>query len=354
MAMFHMANDSGLFRTREQLEQDHWSLTGNLFTREKVRMLPLYEAKMLHHFDSRFATYMGATQAQINKGTLPRLTSEQHDDPDFVVQPRYWIQEFDTLDKKASKSGRSAYSAVGITTRLKSKHWDRGWLLGWRDICRGTDERTLISTVMPRSAVGDKYLLAFTERRGHLLMANMSSFIVDYCARQKVSGSSLKYYLIKQFPILPPDSYDVLLPWLENCNLGRWIEQRVLELSYTSWDMAPFAQDLGDDGPPFRWNEGRRALIRAELDAAYFHLYGLGQDEVEHVMESFGALRRREEKPQNLGEFRTKRLILERFVAISEAIRTGEPYQTILDPPPGHGPRHPARTHAATEGHDHA
>jgi hypothetical protein len=104
--------------------------------------------------------------------------------------------------------------------------------------------------------------------------------------------------------------------------------------------MAHFAAYLGDNEPPFRWNEGRRTLIRAELDAAYFHLYGLDRDEVEHVMESFDALRRREEKTQNFGEFRTKRLILDRYDAMAEAIRTGVPYQTILDPPPGHGPRH--------------
>ena len=121
-----------------------------------------------------------------------------------------------------------------------------------------------------------------------------------------------------------------------------WIRQRVLELSFTAWDMEAFARDLGDDGPPFRWDEERRTYIRAELDAAYFHLYGLERDEVEHVMDSFDALRRREEKPQNLGEFRTKRLILERYDAMAEATRTGEPYQTILDPPPGHGPRHQA------------
>ena len=117
-----------------------------------------------------------------------------------------------------------------------------------------------------------------------------------------------------------------------------------LELDYTSWDIEAFARDMHDDGPPFRWDEERRTLIRAELDAAYFHLYGLERDEVDHVMDSFDALIRREEKPQNFGEFRTKRLILERYDAMTEAIRTGVPYQTILDPPPGHGPRHPNRS----------
>jgi hypothetical protein len=107
--------------------------------------------------------------------------------------------------------------------------------------------------------------------------------------------------------------------------------------------MEPFARNLDGDGPPFRWDETRRTLIRAELDAAYFHLYGLERDDVEHVMDSFEALGRREEKEQNFGEFRTKRLIMERYDAMSDAARTGTAYQTILDPPPGQGPRHPAR-----------
>jgi len=101
-----------------------------------------------------------------------------------------------------------------------------------------------------------------------------------------------------------------------------------------------FARDLGDGGAPFRWEHERRTLIRAELDAAYFHFYGLQRDEVQHVMESFDTLRRREER--QLGEFRSKRLILDRYDAMADAARSSQAYQTILDPPPGHGPRHPA------------
>ena len=122
------------------------------------------------------------------------------------------------------------------------------------------------------------------------------------------------------------------------------MESRIIELTFTSWDMEAFVHDLGDKGPPFHWSEERRTLIRAELDAAYFHLYGLEGDEVEDVMDSFDALRRGEEKPQNYGDFHTKRLILERYDAMAEAARTGGSYQTILDPPPGQGPRHPVRT----------
>jgi N-6 DNA Methylase len=338
--LFNMASDSGLFRTHDQLERDGWVLSGNVFVRGSKRMLPLYEAKMIRHFDHRLGTYEGQTQAQANLGTLPRLTPQQRDDPDFVVMPRYWVQESDTLDVQKSKPDKPTYDH-GVTSRLEAKHWDRDWLLGWRDICRSTDERTVISAAIPRAAVGDKYLLAFTEKDSYLLQANLSSFVFDYAARQKFAGTSLKYYLVKQLPALPPEAYRASTPWLGSA--ADWIRQRVLELSFTAWDMRAFARDLGDDGQPFWWDEERRTNIRAELDAAYFHLYGLKRDEVEHVMDSFEALRRREENPQNFGEFRTKRLILERYDVMAEAIRTRVPYQTILDPPPGHGPRHPDR-----------
>jgi hypothetical protein len=341
LRMFDMANDAGLFRTRDQLEHDGWKLTGNVFARDGRRMLPLYEAKLIHHFDHRLACYSKRPEGSQDT-ELPRLDLEEKNDPGRSVIPRYWVQEFDTLNKQKSKPGKPVYD-LGVTSRLKAKHWDHGWVLGWRDICRSTDERTLICGTIPRTAVGHKFPLCFPNMRSDVLLATCSSFVVDYAARQKITGTSLTYFVLKQLPVLPPAAYDDPAAWLSGAAPAGWIRDRVLELSYTAWDMEPYARDLGDDGPPFGWNEERRALMRAELDAAYFHLYGLERDEVEHVMDSFDALRRREEKPQNFGEFRTKRLILERYDAMTEAARTGVPYQTVLYPPPGHGPRHPSR-----------
>jgi hypothetical protein len=294
--IFNMASDSGLFRTSDEGD-----------------VLPLCEAKMVHHFDHRLGTYEGQTEAQANMGTLPHLIPAQQDDPYFTVQPRYWVERAE-VDK-----------------RLARRNWDRGWLLGWRDICRSTDQRTLISTVIPRAAVGDKYLLAFTDKGAYLLQANFSSFILDYIARQKFAGTSLKYYLIKQLPVLAPSAY------------GEWaalIQGRVLELTYTAWDIEPFARDLGDDGPPFRWDEERRFVMRADLDAVFFHLYGINRDDVDYIMETFPIVKRKD--MQQYGTFRTKDLILQIYDTMAEAIRTDTPYQTALDPPPGHGPRHPA------------
>ena len=86
--------------------------------------------------------------------------------------------------------------------------------------------------------------------------------------------------------------------------------------------------------------------MRAELDAAFFHLYGIERDDVDYIMETFPIVKRRD--IERYGSFRTKELILQVYDAMAEAEHTGRPYQTILDPPPGHGPRHPA--HAGAEG----
>jgi hypothetical protein len=124
-------------------------------------------------------------------------------------------------------------------------------------------------------AVGDKFLLMFPQHeaaRLAALLGNMASLPLDYAARQKIGGTSLKYFTMKQSPILSPDLFGE--PELE------FIVPRVLELTYTAWDMQPFARDLGYEGEPFRWDPERRALLRAELDAYYAYLYGLSKKEL--------------------------------------------------------------------------
>jgi Eco57I restriction-modification methylase len=324
--MFMMNTDSNLFHTPDQLERKGMVLKSNIFVRGSERMLPLYEAKMIHLFDSRFATYEGASEAQLNKGTLPRLTPKQHDDPDYAILPRYWVDE------------------ARANERLARRGWDKGWLVGWRDVARSSDERTMISCVVPRVAVGHKLPLAMTMDSGELLTANLSSFVLDYVVRQKMAGSSMTYFIVKQLPVLAPAVFRAPVAWLAGCDPADWIRQRVLELSYTAYDLAPFAADLGDEGTPFRWNEERRFAMRAELDAAFFHLYGIERGDVDYIMDSFRAFRNNHRARFD----RTKELILSIYDAMVEAARTGRPYQTILDPPPGQGPRHPAR--AGVEG----
>ena len=156
-----------------------------------------------------------------------------------------------------------------------------------------------------------------------------------------MSRQGIDFFILKQVP-LPKIQ---VLPWLtrQMHSPGKeWIGCRVLELTYTAWDLASFAANLGYESPPFRWDEERRLLIRSELDAAYFHLYGIGRDDVDYIIDTFPIVKRKAE--QKHGEFRTKRVILEIYDAMQRAIETGEPYKTLLDPPPA-DPRvaHPPR-----------
>ncbi|MGX1223459.1 Eco57I restriction-modification methylase domain-containing protein [Streptomyces ambofaciens] len=318
MRMFDMANDSDLFWEQSELEAGGLQLEGNVFTDGTRRLLPLYEAKFVHHYDHRLSCYSKRPEGSQDT-ELPRLTLEEKNDPSRGPIPRYWMSECD------------------VDYRL-GKRWGNGWLLGWRDVTRSTDERTLVADVIPRMAVNDKFLLALPSVGSPaLLQACLSSFACDYIARQKTSGIAMKYFTMRQLAVLPPTSFDAV-PWTSEGASVDWFTTRVLELTYTAHDLTPFARDLGDDGPPFRWDEARRTQIRAELDAAMFHLYGLTDSQVGHVMETFPIVRGKDMTAH--GEYRTKRLILEAYSAMEKAAETGNSYVSPLVPPPGQGPRH--------------
>ncbi|MCE7009970.1 N-6 DNA methylase [Kibdelosporangium philippinense] len=320
LRMFDMTNDSKLFTSADDLTRDGWTLDGNVFTSGEERMLPLYEAKLLHHFDHRLASYDKRPEGSQDT-ELPRLDLDEKNNPARVPIPRYWIAEAEFAE------------------RLDERGWDNGWLLGWRDITNRTNERTVIAAAIPRTAVGNKFPLVSVPQKSALLQANLSAFVLDYVARQKMSGTSLNYFIVKQLPVLPPETYDKPAPWAPESTIDEWITSRVLELSYTAYDMRPFAVNLGDEKEPFRWDEYRRQLMRAELDAAYFHLYGIGRDDVDYIMDTFPIVRGKDEVAH--GEYRTKRLILDAYDAM------GAPqYITPLDPPPGRGPRHENATSA--------
>ncbi|WP_370012873.1 DNA methyltransferase [Nocardiopsis sp. LDBS0036] len=310
MTMFHMSNDSHLFHTREQLEGEGWSLDGSIFVKGDKRMLPLYEAKMLHHYDHRWATYT-------EDGSIRDFTLEEKQDSRTMVLPRYWVPEVD------------------VSQRLRSKKWENGWLFGFRNVCRNTDERTLISSVIPKVAVGHSAPLLFG-KDVPLLRSVLSSFVCDYALRQKLGGVNLTFNYFEQVPIPSPAFLEYFREFIQN---------RGSEMEYVSSDMEIVARDLGDEGAPFRWDEERRAIMRAELDALFFHLYGINRDDVEYIMETFPIVKRKDEA--KYGTYRTKDLILEIYdrmakvgVSLDTPLIDGENFTSTLTPPPGHGPRH--------------
>ena len=106
--MFDMSNDSGLFRTREQLQSEGWGLEANVFVRGVERYLPLYEAKLFHQYDHRFATFDEADERALSAGNALDLARSEKADPDAVIIPRYWVPEEEVtkrLDKHKEISG---------------------------------------------------------------------------------------------------------------------------------------------------------------------------------------------------------------------------------------------------------
>ncbi|MGH3974930.1 MAG: hypothetical protein ACRDS9_16620 [Pseudonocardiaceae bacterium] len=297
------------FKVHDQLIRDYRSFT----IYGKKRMLPLYEAKMLHHYDHRWATYQGMH--------IRDVTLDEKQDPNFVVLPRYWVSELE------------------VDERLVDR-WDRDWLLGWRDICRSTDERTMIASLSPLAAVGHKMPLAFCDK-GALLNAIFSSFAFDFFARQKVGGTSMAYFIINQLPVPEPSFFDTPAPWFTERSIFDWMEPRILELNFDTRESVSIARVLNDHGSPFCWDDERRAVLRAELDATFFCSYGMDRNDINYVLDTFPIVKRKDEA--KYGDYRTKRLILEVSGRMAEAIRTGKPYQTNLDPLPGQGRRHPAK-----------
>jgi len=297
--LFHMANDSGLFRSAEELTEFGAMFDGWAWVKGDQRWLPLYEAKMLSHYDHRFGTYAGMhLEPGQQVRAINRLPIESQVDPSAESLSRYWV---DSTDVDIAVGGR----------------WDRSWLLGWRKITNVTNERTFVTSVMPRAAAGDSLMFALPAEwpNALLLHAVWSSLVFDYVARQKLSGTNFQYFIIKQLPCPRPETFKDPAPWQPDIMLAEWITPRVVELVYTSQKMAPYARDFGYDCPTFPWDPDRRAHLKAELDAAMFHIYGLTRDEVEHVLDSFDALRRHEER--DYGEYRTKGLILERFCSMT-------------------------------------
>ncbi len=98
-SMFHMANDSNLFYTYAELVNQGGQLEGNSFILGEERYLPLYESKLFHQYDHRFATFVDATFKDLRKGRTRYMTSEEKTNPNALPLPRYWVSENEVLER---------------------------------------------------------------------------------------------------------------------------------------------------------------------------------------------------------------------------------------------------------------
>ena len=293
--MFHMTNDSGLFRTREELEENEgaWSIGGNRYRNKAGDWLPLYEGKMVQAFDHRAASVVVNPQNQHRPAQPQPATLVQHRDPNWLPTPQYWILESET--------------SLSATP----------YLLTFKDVTAPTNIRSMIAMLIPNSGVGNTLPIVSIDEgnvtEAAILLANLNAIPFDYIARQKIQGQHLNWFIVEQLPVVLPEAFDTTS--FGHKTAGEIVRKAVLELTYTAHDMAPFARDMGyvdEKGEvlqPFAWDETRRLRLRAKLDAVFFHLYGVtDRDDVRYIYSTFPIVQR--EDTNTYGDYRSRDLCL--------------------------------------------
>jgi hypothetical protein len=276
LRMFDQTNDAEHFKTATQLDKLGYKLEGNVFTKKTRRALPLYEAKMVQAYDHRAASIVVAEDNWVRQGQKEQTTLVEHQNPEFAVLPRWWVMEDEVGKTLADKPGAGQ------------------WFLSFKDITSATNQRTMIAAFVSRVAATNKLPLLLSDasaRSQCCLLANLNAVPLDYVARQKVGAVSLNWFIVEQFPILPPDTYDEPCPWERGQTLEAWISERVLKLSCTAEDMKPLAEVCGFAGSQgdgvHKWKDAERAELRAELDAAFAILYGVEANDLEYMLSTF-------------------------------------------------------------------
>ena len=291
LTMFHMTNHSHLFRTAAQLESNgFYPVEGNRWKLGDELYLPLYQGRMIHQFDHRASSVRVNPENTHNPYLSEEVSEAQRADPGFLPLSQYWVP------------------AQNVEADIPRA---RGYALGFRDIARATDVRTVITSIVPWAGFGNKLPLLLPidgglgARGAACLVANLNSFGFDYVTRQKIQGTTLNWYIVEQLPVIARDGDD---RFFGEKTARELVRDHVLRLTFTSDDMSPFARDLGCAGLPFVWDAEERRHLRARLDALYFHLYELSKDDAGYILGTFPIVRKQDIK--EFGSYRTKELIL--------------------------------------------
>ncbi|MBE8157958.1 MAG: restriction endonuclease, partial [Betaproteobacteria bacterium] len=319
--LLDLTNDSALFRTKGKLTKSGYYLSeGSRYKQGKEICLPLYVGRMAWHFNHR------ANSVRVNPDNVhnPFLsvssTVEQLQDIGFCAMPHYWVHE----------------SHIKLPPELN-------WVLGFRNTTNATNERTIVAALTPRAAFGNSFpiltpilpaplsadadiseqsewrkkyaaAIAAYKQSMPLLAANLSSFALDFTARQKMQGTSANWYIMEQLPVVPPAGYKKKFG---KKTAAQIVREHVLQLTYTANDMAEFARDMGYKEKPFIWDEEKRLHLRARLDALYFILYGIEREDAGYIMDSFPIVRRKDEEKYGAGNYLIRDLILDYMNALN-------------------------------------
>ncbi len=277
--LFHQAKDAPYFTTAEELTDQGFKCQRNIWKKCQELYLPCFEAKMAQPYNHRAAgVRFEANWTRQGQPTQTSLVNLQN--PEYLPLPRWWAPRDAVVDSISKRESICLFS--------------------FRKVTSPTNTRTLLTAFLPIYGAIDSLQFAFFEDTSPVgqccLMANFNAFVLDFVLRQKMGNVNASYYLVEQLPFLAPDTYAKPCPWAGDTTLETWISERVLKLTCTAEDMLPLAEacefTLGSfqkeyGGRLNKWDEAERAQLMAELDAAYFHLYGLSRDDAEYILSTF-------------------------------------------------------------------
>lgn len=297
--MFHMTNDSGLFRTKVELEENEgaYPTGGNRYDSAAGPWVPLYEGKMVQAYDHRAANVVVNPDNPHRPAQPCAVTAEQRSDPSWSPDPQFWV-------KDSERTPAHRFS----------------WCLSYKMISASTNMRTIIASAVPRCGIGNSMGMILPDgdqdsflSNALLILGTVNSTIFDYVLRQKIQGQNINWYIVEQLPVVPLERFESTQ--FGSKSAAKIVSEAVLELTYVAHDMASFAYDMGHvdkEGtvlPPFAWDDDRRLKLRAKLDAVFFHLYGLtNRDDIRYIYGTFPIIQRQEEAV--FGTYRSRDLCL--------------------------------------------
>ncbi|MCK6505655.1 SAM-dependent methyltransferase [Myxococcota bacterium] len=255
--------------------------------------LPLYEGRMITHFDHRAKTY------DSGHGNSSRWIERAHGDPEKAIVPQWRVLPGNVPDKLGNRCER--------------------YRIAFGDVANPRNERSFTAALVPPGVIcGHKVPTIVFDRAYEWAylpwLAVANSFVMDWMARSKLSSPSMTFSLMDSLPFPRSKRTD---PWVQR------VAPLVLRLVCTAPEMTPFWNQMADLGfcqrvpegtvpPDALLDEAARDVARAELDALVAHdVYGLTRAELADVLETFPVVKKRDIKAHQ--EYRTKRLVLEAF-----------------------------------------
>jgi len=292
LRMFDMSLDSDLFHQASELQDGTQLQNGNI-RHNGTEYTRVYEGRMISQYNHRASHAKNSKDNIYRSGASEATTIEQLRDPEFTVAARYYV----TKDQ--------------VDGQMADQDYDRDWFIGFKDITSATNTRTMIASVLPYTAIGNKVPVLLADhpaRSAACFLANLNSLAYDFACRQKIGNVTLNWYIVRQTPVFPPETFK---QQFQGQQLRDWVAERVAELTYTAHDLDAWGADLNFSDEPYMWDEGRRRDLRVDLEALFFSLYGLSEDEVDHVFESFWSVK--EDEVNEYGEYKLKQQVMDRL-----------------------------------------